>query len=46
VRAQLLAESPPRGVDVAIQKSLLDRRQQMVGQHAEKDVGSSAQIRG
>src|ERR1035438_6563254 len=44
VGAELLAQGPPRGVDIAIQKSLLDGRQQMVGQNAEENVGLGATL--
>src|SRR6266567_974682 len=38
VRLQSLAHGCPRGVDTLIEKSLLNGNQQMIGQHAKKDV--------
>src|ERR1019366_4289158 len=38
VRLQRLPRRRPRGVDAGIQQGLLDGDQQMVGQHAEKNV--------
>jgi hypothetical protein len=45
VGAELLAQGPPRGVDVAaIQESLLDGYQQTLGQHAEENVCLGAML--
>jgi hypothetical protein len=38
-RAELLAQGRPRGMQVAVQESLLDRHQQVVSQHTKQDVG-------
>ena len=42
--AQLLAEGPPRGVDIAIQKSFLDCDQQVISQQAEENVRLGAPL--
>jgi hypothetical protein len=37
--AQLLAPGPPRGVKAAVEAAALDTEQQVVGEHAEEDIG-------
>ena len=39
VGEELLAQRGPRGVHALIQEALLDRDEQVVGEHAEEDVG-------
>src|SRR5215472_11656709 len=36
---ELLAKTPPRGVNPGLQEPVLDRSQQMIGQHTKEDMG-------
>jgi len=40
----LLAQGPPRGMSAAVEKTLLDADQQMIGEHAQEDVGLGAML--